>query len=427
MRFLNRTRPLLPAVNLQRPQQLRLLAVLAASAMVLASVGLASANVIESFTTQVVDAGGNPVTTITVGTPVHDSATLAVSGSETVCGGDTSGTPCPSPAASITFRLFAGSDCTGQPISTDLPTTLPNTLTATVTSSTSTLTVAGNYAFQAEYSGAPPFYPQTTSACEPFTVKPGQITQTIAGHIFDCTSGSATTTEVPGGMLGATGPQTVATQANPLNPSSVAAGTYTMSASAPSGFQFVQCGGTATITSPTSATESVNVPSGGAGVGIFYVAKVTGVCPQGDKLNFRWHYSANGTSGSWSGTQSTVCPGSISEGPQAMEGDLKLAPGTTLMAGYDFTSPGNNTTFSVTVSNPQVVFTLRCVSGAISSQTSLTVTMPTTTYSVTGSGWFPSGDQHSPLVYQGSVAIPDVCGGGQVRLDKGGTFSAGVQ
>jgi hypothetical protein len=105
------------------------------------------------------------------------------------------------------------------------------------------------------------------------------ITQIIAGHIFDCTGGTPTTTEVPGGTLGATGPQTVATQPNPLNPTSVAVGTYTMSATSPSGFQFVQCGSTATIgTPPTSATESVTVPSGGSGVGIFYVAKTPTTC-----------------------------------------------------------------------------------------------------------------------------------------------------
>ena len=48
-------------------------------------------------------------------------------------------------------------------------------------------------------------------------------------------------------------------------------------------------------------------------------------CPP-KTLNFRWHYSANGTSGSWSATKSTTCPGSITIGPQAMEGDLKVSP-----------------------------------------------------------------------------------------------------
>ena len=39
----------------------------------------------------------------------------------------------------------------------------------------------------------------------------------------------------------------------------------------------------------------------------------------------------------------------------------------------------------------------------------------------------PSGDQKSALTYQGSGVIPDACGGGQVRLDKGGTFSGTFQ
>ncbi len=153
----------------------------------------------------------------------------------------------------------------------------------------------------------------------------------------------------------------------------------------------------------------------------------TAPCPSATKANFRWHYSANGTSGSWSGTRSVVCPGSLTTAQQAMEGDLKVAPGTMLQAGYDFTVPGNNTTLSVTVTNPQVVFTLNCVSGAAASPSTFTVGLPDpTTYPVTGSAWYPSGDQHSPLVYEFSGAVPDACGGGLVRLNKGGTFSAQV-
>ena len=104
----------------------------------------------------------------------------------------------------------------------------------------------------------------------------------------------------------------------------------------------------------------------------------------------------------------------------------KLAPGTTLNAGYDFTIPGNNTTRTFTINNPRVVFTLHCVSGATPSQTTVTAPMSTTTTTVNDSGWYPSGDQHSPLVYQGTVAVPNVCGGGQVRLDAGGTFTTNV-
>ncbi len=148
-------------------------------------------------------------------------------------------------------------------------------------------------------------------------------------------------------------------------------------------------------------------------------------CPFGAKVNVRWHYSANGSSGSWSGTKSTSCvDGSVAIGPQAMEGDLKVAPGATLKAGYDFTLPGNKSHFSALVSNAKVVFQARCVSGAAPAQSSFTVTMPNTAYPVTDQSWYPSGDQRSSLVFEGSLPVPDLCAGGQVRLDKGGVFSA---
>jgi hypothetical protein len=103
------------------------------------------------------------------------------------------------------------------------------------------------------------------------------IVQNLAGHIYQCTTGGAqTTTEVPGGTLAATGPQTVAAVPNPLAPLGVDAGTYTMTASAPAGWTLVVCGGSAQpSTSGSTATEPVDVPSGGAGTGIFYVIKMT--------------------------------------------------------------------------------------------------------------------------------------------------------
>ena len=253
------------------------------------------------------------------------------------------------------------------------------------------------------------------------------MAQTIAGHILDCSTGTPTLTEVPGGFLSASGPQTVNAQTNPLTPTNVVDGTYTMFANAPPGFQFVACGGSASIgTPPTNADLTVTVPKGGAGVGNFFVARTPPPCPAGQKLNFRWHYSANGTSGSWSGTKSVLCPGSIIQGPQSMEGDLKIAPGTTLLAGFDLTAPGNSSTFTVTINSAKVVFNVRCVSGAAPTQATLTVSIPSISYKVTGSGWFPSGDQHSPLVYQGSIVAPDACRGGNLRLNQGGTFSANI-
>ncbi|MHB1447400.1 MAG: hypothetical protein ACYCZV_17360, partial [Acidimicrobiales bacterium] len=99
--------------------------------------------------------------------------------------------------------------------------------------------------------------------------------QTIAGHIYSCSGGTASSTEVTGGNLVASiagQPSSTIQGANPMGPTPAAAATYTMDATAPSGYKFVTCGTTGTtINSDSSATQSVVVPAGKAGVGVFYV------------------------------------------------------------------------------------------------------------------------------------------------------------
>jgi hypothetical protein len=115
----------------------------------------------------------------------------------------------------------------------------------------------------------------------------------------------------------------------------------------------------------------------------------------------------------------------ITMGPQAMEGDLKLAPGTVLKAGYDFTLPGSHPQVITAVVGARVLFTAGCATG--SGGGAFTVPMPDsrTTVPAGSSGWYPSGDQKSPLVFQGSIVVPDLCHGGIVRLNQGGKFVAG--
>jgi hypothetical protein len=113
-------------------------------------------------------------------------------------------------------------------------------------------------------------------------------------------------------------------------------------------------------------------------------------------------------------------------GPQAMEGNLIVSPGETLRVGYDFTLPGNNTTLTLTVSSAGVTFAAACASGAAPSAPGFAVPMPAQSYTVTSSQRYPSGDQSSALVYQGSVTVPDLCGGGQLSLRQGGTFTAAL-
>jgi hypothetical protein len=138
-------------------------------------------------------------------------------------------------------------------------------------------------AFQADVSVIPPggqrFYFSGARAVLPGCGPP----QTIAGDIFLCSAaGAPTTTEVPGGTLAATGPQTLPSQANPLMPTKVPAGGYSMTAGAPSGYVLVTCGGTATVDSGgATASEPVTVPGGGAGAGVFYAALAPSTSPGG--------------------------------------------------------------------------------------------------------------------------------------------------
>ena len=44
-----------------------------------------------------------------------------------------------------------------------------------------------------------------------------------------------------------------------------------------------------------------------------------------------------------------------------------------------------------------------------------------------GADWFPSSDQSSSASYEGSVSVPDLCGGGILSLAQGGTFTATLE
>jgi hypothetical protein len=97
--------------------------------------------------------------------------------------------------------------------------------------------------------------------------------QSIAGHIYLCVGGTPTTDQTNIGTLGATGPESVVVVASPLAPVNVLAGAYLMTATNPVGYRLVACGGPSQPSDTgTSATQTVEVPVGGAGVGNFYLA-----------------------------------------------------------------------------------------------------------------------------------------------------------
>jgi len=126
-------------------------------------------------------------------------------------------------------------------------------------------------------------------------------------------------------------------------------------------------------------------------------------------------------------TLPVVVGAALKMGPQAMEGNLTVEPGAVLEAGYDFTIPGNHPATDVTFGNPVVTFQGQCVTGG--AVVTLTVGMSTQVYTDPlndGSDWFPSGDQHTTLVYQGELPVPNLCAGGAISLAKGGIFTTTV-
>jgi hypothetical protein len=116
----------------------------------------------------------------------------------------------------------------------------------------------------------------------------------------------------------------------------------------------------------------------------------------------------------------------VTIGPQAMEGNLKLNPGTLLQVGFDFTMPGSHPSTAVSFIGPQATFAWTCVSGAGSG--SWVVPMLNYGYSdpTNSPSWYPTGDQDSALAYQVLMPVPNLCSGGPVRFQHGGTFTTGI-
>ena len=111
---------------------------------------------------------------------------------------------------------------------------------------------------------------------------------------------------------------------------------------------------------------------------------------------------------------------------QAMDGDLKVRPGSILKVGYDFAMPGRHAAATIKFLRGTVTFNATCVSrpgGGV-----IAVSLADASYAVprTSSTWYPSGAQNAPSTYQGSAVIPNLCGGGLVRLRLGGTFTTHV-
>ncbi len=129
----------------------------------------------------------------------------------------------------------------------------------------------------------------------------------------------------------------------------------------------------------------------------------------------------------FSGGVASAATNTVTIPEQGGNNKTELNPGDLMYAGYDFTYVSGATTAFV---NAQTVLSVKCKVGSVTpTADSVTIPMPGGPYdgSQNSNGWVPSGVQSSPLVYQGSLAMPDLCSGGTMVVgEKMGPFTADV-
>jgi hypothetical protein len=112
----------------------------------------------------------------------------------------------------------------------------------------------------------------------------------------------------------------------------------------------------------------------------------------------------------------------------SMEGSINISPGDWVAAGYDITIPGSHPGETVQLANAHVVISGSCTNGG---SDSVVIPLSAGPYTIPAndSGWYPSGDENDPLVYQGAVQAPaGLCGGtGQLNGSGGATISGDLQ
>ncbi len=390
---------------------------------------------------QTVQACAPNTSTITTALKAHDGSDVALSGHVplgTKMHDTASVTASSIPAgSSVGFTFYTNDGCeSGSAIGT------ASFTAGTATSNETAALGAGSYSFRANFtSGDPDQVAGSTSDCEPFVVD--QARTSIRTSVRDAAGNDITngytyvgtavrdTSTISGGVAGF-----------PIT------GTVT--------YNFYTDAACTVVASPPSDTVAVGSPSAvrtpTAAGGYCFRATYNGdanyrasspserepftvsLSPCARQINVRWHY-ADGTSGSWSGTKTVDCTGKLTMGPQAMEGDLKVKPGTTLRMGYDFTMPGGHPASNVVFANVEYVFPYTCTNGlpggtliVNDSNNENSANLDQAYFDpANSSAWYPSGDQKSNLVYQGAKSLAGLCGGtGTVRFQKGGTFTAQI-
>src|SRR5207245_1237030 len=132
-----------------------------------------------TITTEIHDANHTVVTSVPVGTTVHDKATV-------------SGTA-RTPTGTVTCKWFTSGTCTGMPAATSSPQTLVNGM-VDATGFSQTPAAPGSYAFEASYSGDDN-YTSGPKPCEVLTVTARTPTVATESH----NASHAVVTSVPAG------------------------------------------------------------------------------------------------------------------------------------------------------------------------------------------------------------------------------------
>ena len=104
----------------------------------------------------------------------------------------------------------------------------------------------------------------------------------------------------------------------------------------------------------------------------------------------------------------------------------KLSAGDTIVAGYAINMPTAHPAATVQVPNAHIEMDISCPDG---SSYTLSVPLAGQTYSIpaNNNNWFPSPNQNSPLVYQGSATNPGCSSGGQGTATRAYFTAVGLQ
>jgi hypothetical protein len=127
----------------------------------------------------------------------------------------------------------------------------------------------------------------------------------------------------------------------------------------------------------------------------------------------------------WVGYGPTACPGgsfNLCIPVQGANEGVTAMPGGLVRAGYSLEVSGSSQPATIVVSKGYEELTVTCANHNTPLQGFITVPMPQASYGGPFTTWTPSGNESSIVSYEGSVAMPDLCGGTQMLIGQPGNM-----